>query len=163
MTENAVDSPDFKNMRVLFLCTHNSARSQMAEGLLRARGEQRYEVFSAGTHPRSVNPLAIKVMAELGIDISAGGGTLCERPRGICQQATDWISSSPSVMMPPKSVHFSPMPVASNIGAFPIPVLPPVRRKSGSPFSGKCVMQLRHTLIFFLLKLASSKGSEKAR
>ena len=56
--------------RVLFLCTHNSSRSQMAEGLLRARGGTRYLVFSAGTHPRKVHPLAIKAMAELGIDIS---------------------------------------------------------------------------------------------
>jgi arsenate reductase (thioredoxin) len=56
--------------RVLFLCTHNSSRSQMAEGLLRAKGGPRYQVFSAGTHPRSVHPLAIRAMAELGIDIS---------------------------------------------------------------------------------------------
>jgi len=60
--------------KVLFLCTHNSARSQMAEGLLRARGGARYAVFSAGTHPRSVHPLAIRAMAELGIDISASAG-----------------------------------------------------------------------------------------
>lgn len=57
-------------MRVLFLCTHNSSRSQMAEGLLRARGGAAYEVFSAGTEPRVVHPLAIKVMQEIGIDIN---------------------------------------------------------------------------------------------
>jgi arsenate reductase len=57
-------------MRVLFLCTHNSSRSQMAEGLLRARGGAAFQVFSAGTQPREVHPLAIKVMRELGIDIS---------------------------------------------------------------------------------------------
>lgn len=56
--------------RVLFLCTHNSSRSQMAEGLLRARGGAAYAVFSAGTEPRVVHPLAIKVMREIGIDIS---------------------------------------------------------------------------------------------
>jgi arsenate reductase len=61
-------------MRVLFLCTHNSSRSQMAEGLLRARGGARYAVFSAGTHPRGVHPLAIQVMREIGIDISATAG-----------------------------------------------------------------------------------------
>jgi arsenate reductase len=66
--------------RVLFLCTHNSSRSQMAEGLLRVRGGTRYKVFSAGTHPRSVHPLAIKVMAELGIDISEQAG---HRAKGI--------------------------------------------------------------------------------
>jgi arsenate reductase len=57
-------------MRVLILCTGNSARSQMAEGLLRHLGGTRYEVFSAGTKPVGVNPLAIEVMREKGIDIS---------------------------------------------------------------------------------------------
>ena len=66
--------------RVLFLCTHNSSRSQMAEGLLRARGGTRYQVFSAGTHPRAVHPLAIRAMAELGIDISEQAG---HRAKGI--------------------------------------------------------------------------------
>jgi arsenate reductase len=57
--------------RVLFICTHNAARSQMAEGLLRALYGNRYEVFSAGTEPGRVSPYAIRVMAEIGIDISA--------------------------------------------------------------------------------------------
>ncbi len=56
--------------RVLFLCTHNSARSQMAEGMLRAWGGDRFEVFSAGTEASVVRPLAIRAMAEIGIDIS---------------------------------------------------------------------------------------------
>ena len=56
--------------RVLFLCTHNSARSQMAEGFLRALGGDRYDVESAGTEATSVNPFAIQAMAEEGIDIS---------------------------------------------------------------------------------------------
>ena len=57
-------------MKVLFLCEHNSARSQMAEGLLRHQYGEKYEVFSAGANPTQVNPFAIKVMAEIGIDIS---------------------------------------------------------------------------------------------
>lgn len=56
-------------IRVLILCTGNSARSQMAEGLLRHDGGARFEVHSAGTHPSRVNPLAIEAMQELGIDI----------------------------------------------------------------------------------------------
>jgi arsenate reductase (thioredoxin) len=56
--------------RVLFICTHNSVRSQMAEGLLRHLGGERFEVFSAGTEATHVRPLAIRAMAELGIDIS---------------------------------------------------------------------------------------------
>jgi arsenate reductase len=57
-------------MKVLILCTGNSARSQMAEGLLRHDAGDRFEVFSAGTNPGYVRPEAIAVMAELGIDIS---------------------------------------------------------------------------------------------
>lgn len=59
-----------KSYNVLILCTGNSARSQMAEGLLRHDGGDRYQVFSAGTHPGRVNPLAIQAMQEIGIDIS---------------------------------------------------------------------------------------------
>jgi arsenate reductase len=56
--------------RVLILCTGNSARSQMAEGLLRHHGAARFSVVSAGTQPSRVRPEAISVMQELGIDIS---------------------------------------------------------------------------------------------
>ncbi len=55
---------------VLFVCTHNSSRSQMAEGLLRSRYDDRYEVHSAGTNPEGVNPFAVAVMDEIGIDVS---------------------------------------------------------------------------------------------
>jgi len=51
---------------VLFICTHNSARSQMAESILRKLGGDRYEVMSAGTHPTRVNPLSLKVLGEKG-------------------------------------------------------------------------------------------------
>ena len=56
--------------RVLFLCTHNSARSQMAEALLREIGGARWEALSAGTEATHVRPLAVAAMQELGIDIS---------------------------------------------------------------------------------------------
>lgn len=59
-----------KKQTVLFLCTNNSARSQMAEGLLNTLFKSKYQAFSAGITPRQVNPYAIEVMKELGIDIS---------------------------------------------------------------------------------------------
>jgi arsenate reductase len=57
--------------RVLILCTGNSARSQMAEGLLRQMAGEQFEVFSAGTKPVGLNPNAVKAMAEIGVDISS--------------------------------------------------------------------------------------------
>ncbi len=57
--------------KVLFICTHNSTRSQMAEGLLRAFYGDCYEAYSAGTQPSKVNSYAIRVMVEIGIDISS--------------------------------------------------------------------------------------------
>jgi arsenate reductase len=56
--------------RVLFLCTANSARSQMAEGLMRSLGSGKWDVQSGGTFPSFVHPLAVQVMKEIGIDIS---------------------------------------------------------------------------------------------
>ncbi len=86
-------------VRVLFLCTHNSARSQMAEGLLRELSHNKLEVFSAGTEPAGVHPLAIKVMAGRGIDLRIHRSkhldeylgqdfdyviTVCDRIREVC-------------------------------------------------------------------------------
>ena len=56
--------------RVLFLCTHNSCRSQMAEGMVNHFLGDRFEAFSAGTEATRVNPLAAQVMSELGIDLA---------------------------------------------------------------------------------------------
>ena len=69
-------------LKVLFLCTHNSARSQMAEGLLRHYYGEKFEVFSAGATPTRVNPFAIKVMAEIGIDISTQRSKSIDEFRG---------------------------------------------------------------------------------
>ena len=56
--------------KVLFLCTGNSARSQMAEGYLRHVASERFEAMSAGIEPKGLNPLAVEAMREIGIDIS---------------------------------------------------------------------------------------------
>ena len=69
--------------KVLFICTHNSVRSQMAEGILRALYGDRYEVYSAGTHPTGVNPYAVRVTAEIGVDISTHRSKSVEEFRGM--------------------------------------------------------------------------------
>jgi arsenate reductase len=68
--------------RVLFLCTHNSARSQMAEGLLRHLGGDRFEAYSAGTQATHVRPLAIRAMDEIGVDISGQESKTLDRYLG---------------------------------------------------------------------------------
>ena len=74
--------------RVLFVCVHNSARSQMAEGMLRAWAGDRFEVESGGTEASQVRPEAIAVMGELGIDISGHASKTIERYMG---QPWDWL------------------------------------------------------------------------
>jgi arsenate reductase (thioredoxin) len=83
--------------KVLFLCTHNSARSQMAEGLLRHLAGNHFEVMSAGTEATHVRPLAIRAMDELGIDISGQESKTLDRYLGdtfdyvvtVCDDATE--------------------------------------------------------------------------
>ena len=74
--------------RVLILCTGNSARSQMAEGLLRNDRGERFEVFSAGVSPTQVRPEAIEAMREVGIDISGQRSKSVEEFAG---QAFDYV------------------------------------------------------------------------
>lgn len=104
-------------IRVLFVCTHNSARSQIAEALLRDYGGAAFEAFSAGTEVTRVNPLAIRVLAEDGIDWSGGRSkaitefldqrfdyviTVCDRARETCpvfpgsQNTMHWGLDDPS-------------------------------------------------------------------
>ncbi len=81
-------SDDAPPLRVLFLCTHNSARSQMAEGMLRAWGGGAYEARSAGTEATSVRPQAIAVMDELGIDVRSHASEHLGRYLG---ESFDWV------------------------------------------------------------------------
>ena len=83
--------------RVLFLCTHNSARSQIAEGLLRHLAGERFEVMSADTEAAHVRPLAVRAMAEVGVDISGQESKTLERYLGqpfdyvvtVCDEANE--------------------------------------------------------------------------
>ena len=77
-----------RRARVLFLCTHNSARSQMAEGLLRHLAGNRFEVFSAGTEATHVRQLAVRAMDEIGIDLSGQQSKTLDRYIG---QTFDYV------------------------------------------------------------------------
>ena len=98
--------------RVLFLCTHNSARSQMAEGLLRRLAGDRFEVFSAGTEATQVQPLAIRAMQEIGIDISGQQSKTLDRYLGepfdavitVCDHANE---ACPVFIGAEKRLHWS--------------------------------------------------------
>ncbi len=76
--------------RVLFLCTGNSCRSQMADGLINQHFAGQIQAFSAGTEPHGLNPKAVKVMAELGIDISGNSSDHLSRYDG---QDFDYVIS----------------------------------------------------------------------
>ena len=98
--------------RVLFVCTHNSARAQMAEGLLRAMAPGRFEVFSAGAMATQVRPEAIRVMQEMGIDISGQESKTLDRYLGtpfdmvitVCDAAN---AACPVFLGPGRRLHWS--------------------------------------------------------
>ena len=105
-------SPESASYRVPFLCTHNSARSQLAEGILRAQGGPDVQVFSAGSEPSGVNPLAVHAAAAIGIDISQHQSrhldefigqsftyiiTVCDKVREVCPVFPD----------EPQQIHWS--------------------------------------------------------
>jgi len=85
MELNSADGmPPLKSIRVLFLCTGNSCRSQMADGLVNHDFKGFIEAFSAGTEPQGLNPQAVQVMAELGIDISGNSSDHLSRYKDLC-------------------------------------------------------------------------------
>lgn len=117
-TEQEVSEDALPPTRVLFLCTHNSARSQMAEALLRHYGKGKVEVFSAGSEPSHVNPYAVRVMAARGIDISQASSKHLDQYRDqhfdyvitVCDRARDACPVLPGA---PEQIHWSfPDPAA---------------------------------------------------
>lgn len=98
--------------RVIFVCTHNSARSQMAEGLLRSMAGDRFEVLSAGTEATRVRPEAIEVMGEIGVDIGSQASKTLEPFLGepfdwlitVCDQAREACPTMPGVE---RQLHWS--------------------------------------------------------
>lgn len=98
--------------RILILCTGNSARSQMAEGLLRHMAGERFEAFSAGTRPAGLNPKAVQAMAEVGIDISGQRSKSVEEFQGqpfdyvltVCDNAREACPVFPGTA---KRIHWS--------------------------------------------------------
>jgi protein-tyrosine-phosphatase/DNA-binding transcriptional ArsR family regulator len=133
-------------VRVLFLCTGNSARSQMGEALLRHLSGGAAEAFSAGSHPKSVHPHAVAVLAEQGIDLGAARAkhldelagqrfgqviTLCDRIREICPRLPGY----------PQVAHWS--------------IPDPAREPEGYPAFKRTATQLR-TRIGFLMHRPTS-------
>jgi arsenate reductase (thioredoxin) len=107
-------------MKVVFVCFHNSARSQMAEGLLRAMYGDRYEVYSAGVEASQVDPRAVKVMNEIGIDISKQRSknvdeyrgtlfdlavTVCDKAREMCPICGVSLNASANAPVSRKTIH----------------------------------------------------------
>jgi arsenate reductase (thioredoxin) len=95
--------------RVLFACTHNSARSQMAEAMLRRWGGDKFEAFSAGTEASGIKPETFQVMNEIGIDISNQRSKTVDEFRGrsfewfitVCDEAQQNCPSCPALRIQP--------------------------------------------------------------
>ena len=142
--------------RVLFLCTHNSARSQMAEGLLRASGGDKVEVFSAGSEPTSIHPLAIKVMGRIGVELREhrvkhfdefiGQSfdyiiTVCDRVREVC----------PVFPGEPKEIHWS----------FPDPAAIEGTAKTQEKGFGETAQQLKTRIELLLLMIERNRQEKR--
>lgn len=115
-------------IRVLFVCTGNSARSVMAEAVLRQHGGDRFEVHSAGTEPKGINPLTVQVLAEAGIDASFARSksvteflgqsfdyvvTVCDQARQACpvfpgvHESLHWGYEDPAAVEGPEPVRLA--------------------------------------------------------
>lgn len=118
--------------KILFLCTHNSARSQMAEGLLRAIYGDRYEAYSAGVEATTVNPHAVTVMREIGIDISSQYSktplefqdiifdlavTVCDRAKAACPICSTNLEFPTRFPRAKQVIHYSFEDPAAAVGS----------------------------------------------
>ena len=130
--------------RVLFLCTQNSARSQLAEGILRHLGGDRVEVFSAGSEPSSIHPETVRTLASLGIDPSRQHAKHLDRYRGqrfdyiitVCDRVRETCPAFPG---DPERIHWS----------FPDPVLvesEEARRRAFDQTAQQLVTRIRYLL-----------------
>ena len=104
-----------EKLKVLFICVHNSARSQMAEAFLKQLGKDRFEVSSAGLEPGQLNPLAVEAMKEAGIDISKNktksvfdfykDGKIFSYVISVCDEAKQSCPIFPGILV--KNIHWS--------------------------------------------------------
>jgi protein-tyrosine-phosphatase/DNA-binding transcriptional ArsR family regulator len=142
-----------RKVRVLFLCTENSARSQMAEGILRHLSDGQVEVMSAGNQPTQLHPLAVRALAAMGIDISQ------QQPKHlneIRQQSFDYIvtvcdrvrESCPTFPGDPKAVHWS----------FSDPAAAQGTEQERSRAFEQVALQLTNRIRFLLILIAREHG-----
>lgn len=139
------DEPERRPLRVLFLCTHNSARSQLAEAILRQLGGEQVEVYSAGSMPTEVHPDTIAVLQELGIDPSHHVAKSMDQFRGqtfdyiitVCDRVRDACPVFPG---DPTQIHWS----------FPDPVVveePEQRRRAFRQIAQELQKRVRYLLL----------------
>jgi protein-tyrosine-phosphatase/DNA-binding transcriptional ArsR family regulator len=140
-------------LRVLVLCTHNSARSQMTEGFLRAKSQGRLDVFSAGADPQPVHPMAIQVMGQYGIDIHTQQSKNQER---FLEQTFDWVitvcdrarESCPIFPGKPTLIHWS---IAD-------PTAPSTSLQSQLDLFRSTALELEERITFFLAGICNLKS-----
>ena len=144
-----------KKVRVLFLCTHNSARSQMAEGILRQLSEGRIEVQSAGSQPLELHPLAVQAMARMDIDISQQRSRHLDEFR---DQSFDYIvtvcdrvrESCPTFPGDPKQVHWSFIDPAAAEGS----------EQERSRAFDQVALQLMNRIRYFVILIEREQGQK---
>jgi len=151
--EKEVPALSRKPVRVLFLCTANSARSQMAEAILRHLSQGQVEVFSAGSHPTSLHPYAVQAMAAMGIDIS---GHRSKHYNQYLNQSFDRIitvcdrmkESCPNFPGDPEHIHWS----------FPDPAAQEGSEEAKYHAFEQTALQLTNRIRFLLILLEREKG-----